>query len=185
MWITLYSLTMLGLYLVAGPIPPFGFLFYFFLSGTLSYWIHRVGHWKTGWKTWYQAHMVGHHVAAYPVVQFQHSKYIDNQDDPWHLNSVLYIGTVCLLALLIGWWIHLSPFTTFRLALSGVIGLWMEDLLHSHIHLSQSPLQCYDWFRDLQEIHKEHHRWPTRANFAVFGLWTDALFGTLRTKTVS
>lgn len=162
--------------------------------GVTIHTIHRLGHseaWRdrtyglwqypARWlKIWWHAHTVGHHGSNYPTDDFLSPIYRVNRHDPLVLNTWTYIstciGVMVALIYISDVSIYVALVATVQCGLFG----WLENVLHHQIHLCDSILAQYVWFRALQHLHMLHHTKPMQTNFTIAQWIFDLFLGTLQ-----
>lgn len=140
-----------------------------FLVGTF---VGHVLHWVMH-RRWsgplFRSHLTHH-------VLYTSSKYhSDKYRNPGKDNSALYfvpIITIIICALL---WLAPSEFVVW-LFLEGIIIGTAHELIHRSFHLKNSKLRKFKWFRNIEALHKEHHR-KVHYNYGIFWLGWDRIFG--------
>lgn len=154
-------------------------LFNLFVNGSVGYWTHRLGHNKK-FGQWYFAHSVGHHRKAYPLTAFASDKYILNPGDKYNLNTFIYIFSVGSSIILT------SQLTGYRffVAIQMFILIQIENLLHNELHLTNSKLGKYSWYKIMKDYHMIHHLPKGEQNFMIFALEFDYIFGTFVEPTI-
>jgi hypothetical protein len=142
--------------------------------------VHRLGH-TSYWKEWTTAHLLGHHVAAYPGKSMVSNTYRLNPYDRYSLNTLLYLYVVILVITIISiicrWSLIQIAYVTVV-----VIGfILLENYVHNSIHLTNNGSWIYRqaWFHYLREMHFLHHSGKMKCNYAIVSLWTDYVYQTL------
>ena len=134
-------------------------------------WIfHRIGHIRDERNYIYRLHIT-HHKVYYPINRLLSDTYESG------LEGVLAYLPPSLLIWIILY--LLLDFTTFTLvSIQLIIHAFLNDYIHTQIHISDSWLERYRWFQHCRRIHFIHHK-KLFKNLAFGGDFTmDKLSGT-------
>lgn len=165
------------------------------LVGSTLYFVHRIAHqapctcllrwWQQIRKgvlsKWYQIHIDGHHIRAYPAEQFQQEHYVVNEFDQSYLGTLVYIVPEAILLILIVCLLPLSMAESLHTISIAFFGTCIEELVHQQIHLKKSILDRFEMFQALRFLHFKHHRY-FNYNFGVVNMLFDIFFLTLKTS---
>ena len=131
---------------------PSWYLFHIF-----EYGLHKLSHSRKYGGYIYKIHM-NHHKKYYPLSKFtDYEPYKTGKTliftdglKAFSLPSTIIIYTMyCVL-----------DYLTFSYMLIQVLFFfYISDLLHTHIHMKDSPLEKYKWFIELRKKHLIHHKY--------------------------
>jgi sterol desaturase/sphingolipid hydroxylase (fatty acid hydroxylase superfamily) len=116
----------------------------------LEYSLHRLGHLRHRYNYIYFLHSK-HHKEHYPVNNLLSDKYRSNNE-----GIIAYVPPIILLFGILypiieeEVWIHMIIQMT--------IHTFINDYIHINIHLKNSWLEKYEWFRKERHLHLKHHQ---------------------------
>lgn len=158
----------------------FSNIFFFFITLLLAYFIssfavyisHRFFH-----KLWsgplYKMHILGHHV-AYPKQDVMSWSY----RTPKTAHSGKVASLIPFLVFLAAVFLIFPPPYHWVALISGIFfTLSSTHWFHKQMHLRDSPLQRFKWFRYRRKLHILHHV-KSRKNFGLAESFYDRLFQT-------
>ena len=131
-----------------------------YLYHIIEYGFHSLGHYVSGYNYIHKLHKQ-HHL-DYPPQNLQSLTYRGNREGlkAFFLPSVLL--SISLYYFLL--------FETFKIIMIEIFFLTLiNDYIHTHIHLSHSWLDRFEWFRRSRRLHFLHHK-RHRYNLAFSGL---------------
>lgn len=139
--------------------------------------IHRLGHVNII-SFWYQAHAIGHHIHAYPLKKFLTNDYQIDADSFRITNQIFLVISpiyIFIFKLISAYtWSQMSMIMIYVLVIS-----FIEDEIHSQIHMQKSRFNNYEWFQKLRYLHYLHHRGVMKQNYAMKDFFIDISTGNM------
>lgn len=135
----------------------------------MGYLIHKLVH-SNLIPSMKQAHKTHH--TLYTHKDFLDTTYRDAEGD----NLLFYYMPFALLSILFAYlFMNIVSFFVFLVILS-LFGFG-NDIIHTQIHLTNTRLIKYNWFRKLRFLHIQHHKHHD-TNYGILSLLFDKVFGT-------
>ena len=147
-----------------------------YLYNLSEYFFHRIGHYPHKYNYIYKLHKK-HHL-AYPITDLFSDEYRGRNE-----GLVAFAPPSLLLVYII--YVLVSPIT-FKILTAelGCLSL-ISDIIHTQIHMKNSPLERFGWFNERRRLHFIHHQ-KVNKNFSFAGLSHrgDKMFSTYEGRPV-
>jgi hypothetical protein len=150
----------------------------YLIGGVCFYSVHEIGHTNL-FQFWTKIHVLGHHISSYPPKLFLGETYSENMKDPYFIGTLVYAVPAIVLTALFH--VLLSTQNTHSFVVLGyfMIFLLTENYMHKELHLRNSQLAKYLWFRKIRYLHYLHHTRDMKRNFGIKDFSLDWAFGNL------
>ena len=136
----------------------------------VEYLYHKLGHYKHKYNYIYILHKK-HHGLHYPINNLLSKKYRSNYEGVYAYTPPSIIITFILY--------NLFQLNTFLLMMTEIFILaFINDYIHTQIHIENSWLERYNWFKENRKLHFIHHK-KTYLNFTFgYGYTIDKIMNT-------
>ena len=135
-------------------------IFIYYLYILSEYIFHYLGHIRHKYNVIYLLHIT-HHKKYYPINNFESEKYRSNNEG--------VVAYVPLYILLIGILYHIFEYRYWIfIIIQSTLHTYINNYIHQNIHLKNSWLTRYEWFRKAKQLHYKHHQnWDKNYSFGI------------------
>ena len=141
-----------------------------YLYHFIEYGLHRLGHYNHPYNYVYRLHKKHH--TNYPVTDLISKTYRGRKEGIVAFSCPILIFTLLFY--------QLVSYYTFKIVMSELVCLTIvSDVIHTQIHISNSWLERFEWFKESRRLHFIHHRrLATNLSFAGLSHRADKTLGT-------
>jgi len=121
----------------------------YYLFNSIEYVFHKLGHYRHKYNYIYNLHS-HHHKKHYTITRLVSDTYEHNNE-----GIIAYVPPIMIV--LYSLYLGLDSETFNHVFIQLVIHSFVNDYIHTQIHIRNSWLERYDWFRESRRLHFIHH----------------------------